>query len=81
MHGGSCTFFGIVKTPLVRKGEDAKLEKHLREPVYTEMLLQICRDYAGLPDPRTLESAEIRFFYDGLRGELKQHTKPKTKGS
>lgn len=31
------------------------------------MLRQICRDYPGLPDPRTLSLSEIRFFYDGLR--------------
>ena len=41
------------------------------------MLIQICRDYPGLSDPRTLTMSEIRFFYDGLRGELKEHTKPK----
>lgn len=45
--------------------------------VHTEMLLQVCRDYPGLPDPRTLKASEIRFFYDGLRAELKHHTKPK----
>lgn len=39
------------------------------------MLLQISRDYAGLPDARTLRAREIRFFYNGLRAELKQHTK------
>lgn len=43
------------------------------------MLLQICRDYPGLPDPRTLKIREIKFFYDGLRNELKEHTKPKSK--
>ena len=41
------------------------------------MLLQICMDYPGLPDPRTLEDYEIKFFYEGLRKELKEHTKPK----
>ena len=40
------------------------------------MLLQICRDYPGLPDPRTLTLSEIRFFYEGLRGELLKYTKP-----
>lgn len=34
------------------------------------MLLQITLDYAGLPDPRTLSLAEIRFFYEGLRAGL-----------
>jgi len=45
--------------------------------VYSEMLLQICRDYPGLPDARTLQASEIRFFYDGLRAELIEHTKGK----
>jgi hypothetical protein len=38
---------------------------------YGAMLLQICRDYPGLPDPRSLTLADIRFFYDGIRHELK----------
>jgi len=46
-------------------------------PVFREMLLQICRDYPGLPDPRTLTMSEILFFYEGLRGELHSRTKPK----
>jgi hypothetical protein len=40
------------------------------------MLLQICRDYPGLPDPRSLTMSEIRFFYEGLRSELRRFTKP-----
>jgi len=44
------------------------------------MLLQISRDYSGLPDVRTLSGSEIRFFYEGLRAELKEHTKPKARG-
>jgi hypothetical protein len=43
------------------------------------MLLQICRDYPGLPDPRTMTLAEIRFFYDGLRPELRETTKARPK--
>jgi hypothetical protein len=46
------------------------------------MLRQIARDYPGLPDPRTLTVDEIVFFYEGIRAELKEHTKPKpSKGS
>ena len=65
----------------MRHGADEKLTKgaHCFGPVYSEMLLQVCRDYPGLPDPRTLKSHEIRFFYEGLRQELKQHTKPGAK--
>ena len=50
-------------------------EQHTRCNVFRTMLLQICRDYPGLPDPRTLEESEIEFFYDGLRSELKDYQK------
>lgn len=46
-------------------------------PVYSEMLLQVARDYSGVPDVRTLRASEIKFFYNGLRAELEHHTKPK----
>jgi len=49
---------------------------HTMLTVYTEMLLQIARDYPGLPDARTLSLSEIRFFYDGVRAELRRATKP-----
>lgn len=41
------------------------------------MLLHVCRFYASLPDPRTLTMGELRFFYDGIRKDLKRATKPK----
>lgn len=41
-------------------------------------LLQIARDYAGLPDVRELKLSEILFYYDGLRGELEQRTAPRS---
>ena len=66
-----------MRTLVVRNGTDAKLSSHTFQQVYTEMLLQITRDYPGLPDARTLRPHEIRFFYSGLREELKEHTKPK----
>lgn len=44
---------------------------------YTEMLLQVARDYPGIGDVRTLTVAEIVFFYNGLRRELQTHTRPK----
>jgi hypothetical protein len=67
----------------VRHGADEYLPRdretgrpqHTLARVYSEMLLQISRDYPGLPDSRTLTLSEIRFFYDGLRGELKRHTR------
>lgn len=52
---------------------------HTLVPVYSEMLLQICRDYPALPDPRTLTLGEIRYFYEPLRRELKRHQKAELK--
>lgn len=43
------------------------------------MLLQVCRDYPGLPDPRTMTIDEIRFFYDGLRPTLEKYAKAAAK--
>jgi len=62
---------------LIRLGEDGYTKEHFFFPVYSEMLLQVARDYSGVPDVRTLRAHEIVFFYNGLRGELKAHTKPK----
>jgi len=53
-----------------------RVEHHTAPAVYREMLLQICRDYATLPDPRTLTVEEIVFFYEGSRPGLKRYTKP-----
>jgi len=36
------------------------------------MLVQICKDYPGLPDVRTLKASEIKFFYEGLIQELEK---------
>jgi hypothetical protein len=43
--------------------------------VYCEMILQITRDYGGLPDVRTLTRSQIEFFYDALRPELRKYTR------
>ena len=79
MPRNSLTFFGLTKTLLVRFGEDSKLPKGMNTlpNVYCEMFSQICRDYSSLPDPRTLTISEIRFYYNGLRQELKEHTRSK----
>ncbi len=79
MRGVVLVIDGLVTVPLVRQGGDFKHPKrgHTFAAVYQEMLIQVCRDYPGLPDPRTLTASEIRFFYEGLRRELEQHTKPK----
>ena len=44
-----------------------------------EQLLQICADYAGLPDVRTLTVPEIRFFYAGLLPGLIEMQKKENK--
>ena len=44
--------------------------------VYRAMLLQVVRDYSGLPDFRTLRQHEIRVLFEGLRDELKKGSKP-----
>ena len=79
MRGFVFAFNGLVRTQLVRDGEDWNhpQQGHLFQHVYTEMLLQVTRDYPGLPDVRTLKVHEISFFYEGLREELKAHTKPR----
>jgi hypothetical protein len=76
VHEGRPAFFGgPVVDRIVRNGADARLPS--AERTYKEMLLQIARDYPGLPDARTLSVPEIVFFYEGLRPELKQHTRSK----
>ena len=77
MSGYRDTFFRLeVITPVVRCGADEKIMEggHTLLAVYCEMLIQICRDYHSLPDPRTLSMTEIRFFYEALRSELRKHT-------
>lgn len=61
-------------------GADGYLPKntHTRVAVYTTMFFQIIRDY-NIPDYRKLSGHEIRFFYDGIRAELKEATKPQRK--
>lgn len=61
----------------MRNGADYKHSNgaHTSRNVYVEMLRQVCRDYPGLPDPRTLRLNEIVFFYEGLRDELKRATR------
>lgn len=39
-----------------------------------EQIYQIAMDYPGVSDPLKLDLDEIRFFYQGLHGTLKQTT-------
>lgn len=64
---------------MLQPDPETGLSQHTIPNVYREALLQICSDYPGLPDPRTLTILEIRFFYEGLRRTLKEHTRPKDK--
>ena len=72
---------------MVRFGSDQRRAKdketgrstHTLLPVYCEMLAQICRDYATLPNPYALTMREIRFWFEWLRPELHVRTKPKAK--
>ena len=77
MFGHHVAFFGVIVTPLVRRGADERLPggEHTFFAVHLEMLLQICAQYPGLPDVRTLRASEIRTFYNGIRGVLYKLTK------
>lgn len=54
-------------------------EQHTFEVVYKERILEICRCFPGLPDPRSMTIDEIDFFYDGIAPTLKEATAPKPK--
>jgi hypothetical protein len=67
----------------VRGGADTRLptdretgkSTHTMVNVYSDLLLHICRAYRVLPDPRTMTTSEIRFYFEGIRSSLKP--KPK----
>lgn len=79
-----CFWFAEIESPLlVRSGKSVELDPdkdgnpgHTRLAVWTEMFLVICMRYRSLPDPRTLTLDEIEFFYDGIRSQLEEDTKP-----
>lgn len=72
MSGYRVAFFRFVAYVIVRHDKAGKAyEKKVRGArAIGEMLTQICIDYSTLPDVRTLEVHEIKFFYEGLRGSL-----------
>ena len=79
-----CFWFAEIENPLlVRGGHSVALDTdkegnpgHTRINVWTEMFLVICMRYRSLPDPRTLTLDEIEFFYEGIRAQLEEDTKP-----
>ncbi len=56
---------------------DTGREVHTLPTVMSEMVLQVCSDYPGIPDYRTLTFEQIEWFYNGLRESLKEATKPR----
>ena len=70
-----------VSTKLVKNGVDTQLQKgkHNLINVYSAMLLQVALYYNCLPDLRSLSCDEIDFFYEGIRQQLKEDTKPRGK--
>lgn len=71
-HGVSEKLFDFID-----KKSGKRYSKNTFLNVYKEMFLQICREYCGIGDFRKLKASEIRFFYEGMREELKEATKPK----
>lgn len=61
-----------MRETLVVRGELGALPHgaNTSENVLRAKLLQICRDYPGLPDARSLTAQQIRFFYSALVPEL-----------
>jgi hypothetical protein len=83
------TFFSITTVELVRCGANERLRRKFNDEtgtndslntylaVHIEMLLQVCREYPAIGNFRELTASEIRFFYDGLRAELIESSRPK----
>jgi hypothetical protein len=59
----------------VRDEQGKEHNVHTLPEVYGVMLLQICREYHNLPPYKDLTLSEIRYFYGGLRNELKSIAK------
>jgi len=92
MQDGACTFFGVdVRATVVRGGlntrlrgvrneEGVLLSVHKLAPVYLEMWMQIQIEYPSLPPPKSLTLSEVQTYYDFIRGDLKDRTRPRSKG-
>ena len=64
-------FFRCVTCVLIRNGQEITVKgiEGILEQIY-----QIAMDYPGASDPLKMDLDEIRFFYQGLHGTLKQTT-------
>jgi hypothetical protein len=65
-----------------RRGEPPVLlepSPHTFLRVAGTMFRAICRIYRVLPEPFSLTLDQVAYFYDGIRPELKELTKPTTK--
>jgi hypothetical protein len=67
--------------PPERDGDGVLRYVHNAPNVHREMLYQIARDYQCIGNVMDMTFSEIRFWYDGLRAELRQTTKPLPKKS
>jgi len=84
-------FFGVdARSTVVRGGQDAHyrgvkndegkwLSTHKVPAVFLEMFMQIQIEYSSLPTPKKLKLSEIRTYYDFIRADLRERTKPKKK--
>lgn len=78
MFGVNNSFFGRVTPLLIRDGADYQIPNaHNFFNVFTEMFLQVIRDYNCIKDYRKIKISDIVYLYDGLRAELKEITKPR----
>ena len=50
---------------------------HTRWNVLAHMFFTICLRYRSLPDPRTLDADEVEVFYDAIRAQLIEDTRPR----
>ncbi len=70
-HENGLPFFRSVTSVLIRNGQEI-IVKGIEG--ITEQIYQIAMDYPGASDPMKMDLDEIRFFYRGLHGTLKQTT-------
>ena len=63
----TCLVIGGYTSPIPERDGGNRFDS-----VYYAMMLQICREYPGLPDVRTMRASQIKSFYDALRAELEK---------